>query len=105
MAFDNKTAQIAGINSSRSGVPNKINSEIRETFQMLIKGNLPKIEDWLKQVAEENPEKALMIIAKYAEFVLPKLSRSEVLMFEPEVIPDLSKLSDSALEEMEALYH
>ncbi|WP_437396639.1 hypothetical protein [Flagellimonas lutimaris] len=59
-------------------MPNKSTSEIRDSFQKLIEGKLPKLSKWLDEVAKDNPEKALDIIAKYAEFVLPKLQRSEI---------------------------
>ena len=80
-----------------------MNREIREAFQTLISNNLPQMEVWLEKVGEENPEKALMILAKFAEFVLPKLSRSDIPMEEkePEVKIDWSKLSDTSLQELD----
>lgn len=60
------------------GVPNKTTKQIREAFQMLIESSLPDIQKWLKQVAAENPEKALLIVEKYSDFILPKLQRTEL---------------------------
>lgn len=73
----NKAAEL-GKKSSRKGVPNRATSEIRDSFQKLIEGKLPKLSEWLDEVAKDNPERALNIIAKYAEFVLPKLHRKEI---------------------------
>lgn len=67
-----------GRNSSRKGIPNKTTAEIREGFQLLVENNLDKIEIWLDKVAQENPLKALEIIHKFGEYILPKLSRAEV---------------------------
>ncbi len=106
MAFNSNSARLAGIKSSRQGIPNKTNREIREAFQKLINDSLPKIQIWLDKVGEDNPEKALMLIAKYAEFVLPKLSKTEMQMEddEPEIKLDYSLLSTSTLEELDQLY-
>ncbi len=62
----------------RKGTPNKSTAEIREAFQLLVADKLPKLSKWIDEVAKENPEKALIIIAKYSEFVLPKLQRTEI---------------------------
>lgn len=39
--------------------------------------NTEKIQGWFDEVAKENPEKALDILAKYMEFHVPKLARTE----------------------------
>lgn len=65
-------------NGRPKGVPNKTTKEIREAFQMLIESSLPDIQNWLKQVAAENPEKALMIVERYSDYILPKLQRTEL---------------------------
>ncbi len=62
----------------KKGTPNKTATEIREAFQLLVTMKLPNLSKWIDEVAENNPEKALDIIAKYSEFVLPKLQRSEI---------------------------
>jgi len=65
-------------NGRPKGVPNKTTKEIREAFQMLIESSLPDIQEWLRRVADENPEKALLIVEKYSDFILPKLQRTEI---------------------------
>lgn len=65
-------------NGRPKGVPNKTTKEIRDAFQMLIESSLPDIQKWLRRVAEENPEKALMIVERYSDYILPKLQRTEL---------------------------
>ena len=74
MAFK-KGNQLAG---SRKGIPNKATKEIREAFKLLVQGNLENMKGWLSDVAEEDPEKALNILLKMSEFVVPKLQRQEI---------------------------
>lgn len=59
-------------------LPNKTTAQIREAFQMLIESALPDIQEWLRKVAEDNPEKALQIVERYADYILPKLQRTEL---------------------------
>lgn len=65
-------------NGRPKGVPNKTTIEIREHFQMLIESSLPDIQEWLRRVAEQNPDKALQIVERYADYILPKLQRTEL---------------------------
>lgn len=74
MPFE-KGNQLAG---SRKGVPNKTTAEIRNAFQLLIEDNLDNMKVWLSDVAQEDPERALEIMLKMAEYIVPKLSRTEV---------------------------
>ena len=59
------------------GTPNKTTSEIREAYKMLIENNLDNLSKWVNELAEKNPEKAIDIIIKMSEYVIPKLTRSE----------------------------
>lgn len=78
MAVTKEEASRGGKMSSRKGIPNKSTTEIREAFQLLVFDKLPKLSKWIDEVAKKNPEKALLIIAKYSEFVLPKVQRTEI---------------------------
>lgn len=83
------------------GVPNKVTREFRSIVQDLIDKNAPNVERWLEQVANgipaeyevdretgerrlirpavsANPEKALALLDKLAEYAAPKLSRTEL---------------------------
>tara|TARA_R110002167_G_scaffold17152_2_gene65942 strand:- start:182 stop:469 length:288 start_codon:yes stop_codon:yes gene_type:complete len=66
------------LQGSRKGVPNKTTQEIREAFQLLIENNQDKMQLWLTETAMEEPARALEIILKMSEYIVPKLSRSEV---------------------------
>ena len=60
------------------GSKNLTTEQIRDAFQALIESSLPDIQKWLKQVAKDNPEKALSIVERYSDFILPKLQRTEL---------------------------
>jgi len=62
----------------KQGTPNKMTVEIRDIYKKLIEKNLSNIEDWLQVVSKENPEKALNILIKLSEFVIPKLQSTKL---------------------------
>ena len=57
------------------GAKNKVSEEIRQAFNLLLDDNLPRLSDWIDQVAKDDPKAAIDAILKLAEFVLPKLQR------------------------------
>lgn len=61
----------------KKGTPNKATREARETFRMLLESNADKMQGWLERVARKQPARALQLLADLAEFVVPKLSRTE----------------------------
>lgn len=61
------------------GTPNKTTAEVRDNLQFLIESNLPKLQSWIDATAEENPSKAIDIIIKLTDYVLPKLKTIEVV--------------------------
>lgn len=76
--FTKETASKAGKKSSRKNVPNKTTAEIREAYQMLVENNLDKMSTWLNKVAKDDPARALDIIHKFSDYLLPKLNRTEI---------------------------
>lgn len=78
MALTKKKASELGKRSSRKGVPNKTTKEIREAFNQLISSKIPQLSKWLDRVAKDDPEKALEIIIKFSDFIIPKLQRTEI---------------------------
>jgi hypothetical protein len=60
------------------GNPNKITREVREIFKAFVEGNSERVQELWDRVAKHQPAKALSIYAKLAEFVLPKLQRTEL---------------------------
>jgi len=69
-----------------AGVPNKSTSIVREAIANLLDRNSEKMDEWLQLVAygdselgvKPQPDKALDIMQKLAEYHIPKLARTEV---------------------------
>ena len=59
------------------GTPNRVDNEIRENFATFLFYASPKIQELWETLLHENPKEALNVIKDYAEFVLPKLARTE----------------------------
>ena len=60
------------------GQTNKTTAEIRDAYQKLVEDNLTNMTEWLKQVADQNPERAMDLMLKLSEYMIPKLARQEV---------------------------
>lgn len=58
------------------GTPNKVTAPIREKFQQLLDGY--GIDKMLKDLESLKPKERLDIVSGLAEFVIPKLARTEV---------------------------
>ena len=65
-------------NGRGKGTPNKTTKEIREAYQNLVEMNLENMTSWLANVASEDPEKAMDLMLKLSEYIIPKLARQEV---------------------------
>ena len=61
------------------GMPNKQTRDIRQAYQNLVEMNLENMTSWLAQVAAEDPEKAMDLMLKLSEYIIPKLARQEVV--------------------------
>jgi hypothetical protein len=61
-----------------AGVPNKATGAFRDTVNRLLADNAENVSEWLGQVARQDPGRALDLLAKLAEYAVPKLSRTEV---------------------------
>lgn len=82
------------------GTQNKVTKETREAFKTFVEDNQEHFQGWIERVAETNPAKAIELVSNLAEYVLPKLSRSEVaaeVVIKDEV--DLSKYSIDDLKD------
>lgn len=60
------------------GTQNRITIEFRETIRKLLEENAENVKTWLGQVAQDDPARALDLLAKLAEYGAPKLARTEV---------------------------
>ena len=61
------------------GSPNKSTKEIRQAYQNLVEMNLDNMTMWLQEVAMVDPEKAMDLMLKLSEYIIPKLARQEVV--------------------------
>lgn len=59
------------------GTENKVTKEVREHFASFLHYASPEIQGLWMKLAEDNPKDALAAVKDYAEFVLPKLARTE----------------------------
>ena len=76
----------------KKGVQNKINIDTREAFKHLVEDNTEKL-------AETNPVKAIELVTNLAEYVLPKLSRSEFVgEVKVDATIDTTKYTDEELK-------
>ena len=75
MAFKEGHKKVGG---RSKGQTNKTTAEIRDAYQRLVESNLDNMTEWLTLVAAENPEKAMELMLKLSEYMIPKLARQEV---------------------------
>jgi len=59
------------------GLQNKSTTAAREAIAMFVDNNAHRLEGWLDQVAQENPEKAFQLFQSVVEYHVPKLARTE----------------------------
>lgn len=62
----------------KPGTKNRTTKEIREAYQKLTEENLDNMSIWLAQVAADNPEKAMDLMLRLSEYIIPKLARTEL---------------------------
>lgn len=83
----------------KKGVQNKINIDTREAFKHLVEDNTEKFQGWIDRIAETNPVKAIELVTNLAEYVLPKLSRSEFVgEVKVDATIDTTKYTDEELK-------
>jgi hypothetical protein len=57
------------------GVPNKSSEHIKSIFAKLLENNLPKMQEYIQRVANDDPAKAIELMIKISERFVPKLSQ------------------------------
>jgi hypothetical protein len=62
------------------GKPNKATTAVREVFAQFVEMNAANVQALFDRVAKDDPAKALDLLARLAEFVIPKLARSETIL-------------------------
>ena len=73
-----KKGEVSNPKGRPKGKPNKTTAEIRDAYQKLVEDNLTNMTEWLVQVAAQNPERAMDLMLKLSEYMIPKLARQEV---------------------------
>jgi hypothetical protein len=73
-----KPGEVLNPQGRPKGSRNKSNEAIRLAYTNLIEGNLDNITQWLEDVAERDPAKALDFMLRLSPFVLPKLQQTDV---------------------------
>ena len=68
----------ANRNGRKPGSKNKNTVAIRNAYQNLVEMNLENMSIWIGQVAADDPSKAVDLMIKLSEYVIPKLARTEV---------------------------
>ena len=74
-----KPGESGNPNGRPKGAPNKTTKEIRQAYQNLVEMNLDNMTMWLQEVAMVDPEKAMDLMLKLSEYIIPKLARQEVV--------------------------
>lgn len=69
---------LANRNGRVPGSKNKNTVAIRNAYQNLVEMNLENMSLWIGQVAADDPSKAIDLMIKLSEYVIPKLARTEV---------------------------
>lgn len=62
----------------KPGTQNRKTREIREAYQKLTESNLDNMSLWLAQIASEDPAKAMDLMLRLSEYIIPKLQRQEI---------------------------
>lgn len=65
-------------NGRPKGTQNRATLEFKEAVNNLINFATPQMVDWLEQIAQESPDKALDHVYKFAQFGYPLLARTEL---------------------------
>lgn len=73
-----KKGDVRNPNGRPKGTPNKTTLVFKEALNNLLELAAPQMVEWLERVAKDDPAKALDQIGKLAEYVHPKLGRTEV---------------------------
>ena len=59
-----------------AGIPNKATTQFKEALNNLLEHSAPSMIEWLGQI--DDPAKRFDILSKFAEYIYPKLGRTEV---------------------------
>jgi len=60
------------------GAQNKSHVKIKEAYQKLLEDNLDSMNEWLAKIATKDPARAIDLMLRLSEYLIPKLARTEV---------------------------
>ena len=60
------------------GTKNKKTEAIRGAYQNLVEMNLDEMSQWMRTIAADDPAKAMDLMIKLSEYVIPRLARTEL---------------------------
>jgi hypothetical protein len=87
MSFNSQRGKEAGSKSKRGN--DKQSEAIRIIFTSILNNNTNNLQEWIDKVAKDNPAKAIELILKMSNYVLPKLRQTEL---QSEALPDTMKV-------------
>jgi hypothetical protein len=61
-----------------AGTPNKASAQAREAIALFVDGNAHRLQEWLDQIAADDPKRAFELFQSVIEYHVPKLGRTEV---------------------------
>lgn len=66
-------------NGRPKGSKDKVSMQVQEAFAFLVANNLGKFQSWIDRVAETRPDKALELMLKISEYVIPKKNIADAI--------------------------
>lgn len=64
-------------NGRPAGVPNKVTLGFKQAVVNMLDFAAPKMVEWLDEIAQDDPAKALQLIDKIADYAFPRQNRTE----------------------------
>jgi len=90
---DSKGRFVTGSTGGRpAGSKNKETRDIKRCYRELLEHNVDNLDKWIAEVAEKKPEKALELIIRLTDFIVPRMKNLQ--------INSLENLSDEELNEL-----
>jgi hypothetical protein len=77
------------------GSPNRLTAEVKAGFIQAFKNKEASFEAWLDQVALEDPAAACKIMVSMADFIFPRIGRTELTGKDGERLRAVFKIEES----------
>lgn len=73
-----KKGQSGNPKGRTKGQSNKTTQEFKKALNDLLEKSAPQMSEWLDEIAKDDPMKAFQVLKDFAEYIHPKLARTEV---------------------------